>query len=235
MSSEFLIEYKKEKRKLVIDDLVSDYRMTTLDYDERFIFFSLREESKEDKFFKNIPITSRDYGCYQGAFPGLVLNPHKQYIEVGAGLGGFVEELVRKRRNKKNISEDNRPTIIDPADYSRLDALLLEAMRYVDDEKPGLKQETINLIKEVKQRCETYLDKEQVRIINMKVEDALVYHPELLGCADYIVDFLGPLTHAQAYKHFKNIEDEEAKQRAASLKETFLMMLKPGGMIYSYK
>ncbi len=122
-----------------------------------------------------IPITCRDLrssdgSAYHPELSKIVRNPdpHKRYIEVGAGLGEFAPRI-------RGI------VVIDPANY----LLMLEMLKEIKPDVGWL--DRIRLAKLVR-RCEAILDPARVTLINKTLQGAVENHPDLLESADVVVD-----------------------------------------------
>ena len=120
---------------------------------------------------RDYTITARDMDGY----PKLEINQGFQYVEVGAGMGGFIKHLIDKKVEKK-------PIVIDPSDYTRMKKMLYFA------ENIDLTYNLKERIKLLRERCEIVLDPDKVRLINSRVEEAVRDNKELIGLADVVVD-----------------------------------------------
>jgi len=129
----------------------------------------------------SIKVTCRDFCEYNRKYREKRLSPDYQYVEVGAGLGGYIHNIIDKFGNELS----HRPIIIDPADYSELKQLLIYARGLGMDE--ALKRRCERLIT----RCELYQDPRQVDLINLTLHEAFRKRPEIQGIADVVIDFFG--------------------------------------------
>jgi hypothetical protein len=106
------------------------------------------------------------------------INPRLQYIEVGAGLGGFIKFICDRQRDSSP-----KPVVIDPADYARMEDML----KYCLDTGTSDRE----IIEELLERCELLLNKDRVILINKKLDIAIQEHPEILETADVVIDNYG--------------------------------------------
>jgi len=120
-------------------------------------------------------VTARDLNEYpRGSFK---VERHKQYTEVGAGLGEFVSYAVQRCI---------RPVIvIDPVDYGNLYAMIKYA-RYCL-ELPGKMKQRLEVLSK---RCRNMLNR-KVRHIRKTLDQAIADMPELEGSSDVVVDSVG--------------------------------------------
>ncbi len=114
------------------------------------------------------------------------INPEYQYVDVGAGLGELAPLLVAKLKVKR------KPIIIDPVDYSALRELLGYALPRFD-KKPFLNKQ----IEELLGRIEIIKNPNEVRLLNMRLGEAVERFPDIHGCADVLVDVAGPITYCE--------------------------------------
>lgn len=130
-------------------------------------------------------ITGRDNepGKTPQILPGL------QYIEVGAGLGGFTPDVVRYTQAAPNFKP---PIVIDPVSYHELGKLLTSGRKRATDE--GKKR-----IDTFLERCEVMLDPTKVRHYRTTLTRAVARHPELHGAGDVVLDRLGGAFYTNAH------------------------------------
>jgi len=118
------------------------------------------------------------------------IDSRAQYVEVGAGLGGFIPGLV----NIYFGSEFPKPIVIDPADYS--------VMRDMIHFAKGLDfhysfSDVINdRLSLLEYRCGVYMDSSRVCLVNMNLGDALLAFPGLEGSADFVIENTGPVCYS---------------------------------------
>ena len=112
-------EWSKDKKHVKVIDRETKYSLHLCHVvDGPFHCFHTTFNS--DSANSNLFITGRGIEDYDPDIVRHVLNPNYQYIEVGAGLGEFTPRLVEIFGNKIN----NRPVVIDPANYDVLNGLL---------------------------------------------------------------------------------------------------------------
>ncbi len=137
-----------------------------------------------------LPITGRSFPQYVRKRKDLVpINPRYQYVDVGAGLGEFVPALVT-RFGKLNY----RPIIIDPANYR----LMKEILTYAHNHGTS-SQKTIEAFLK---RIDLITNPKLVRLINMKLGEAVETYPKLHGTADVVVDMAGPSMYCETEIHY---------------------------------
>ena len=161
-------------------------------------------------------ITSRSAKTYKDFFSKvhLVDEVGPQFIEAGAGLGGFLPDLVHRRELHPP------PIVIDPIDYAwvhaQLEAVLgLDAVQLLGEE---IKRE----IQEVIERCVFYRSS-LVRHIRLPLHEALrQYGKSLKEKGDAIIDVYGGGT----YEEVDRVNDLPSITNICRL-------VKPDGRLYS--
>lgn len=125
--------------------------------------------------YKNYPthVTDRDVEGYR-RYPQ---SPGFQYIEIAAGLGGFIPHMVR--RYGKRLK--NSPIVIDPVSYETMDPMLSFAL---DGRMPENVEARLRILLD---RCSIYMDKQVIRHIELPVHDAIEKHPEIHHLGDVVV------------------------------------------------
>jgi len=162
-----------------------------------------------------IVISERDVKQYFDYFDDLkTINPKLQYLEVGAGLGGFIPYLV----NEWSQILTSKPIVIDPADYR----LMANMLRYAKQLNlgVGIGKRLDELIK----RAEIIIDPGKVYLVNTRLGEALRSVPELQAIADVVIDLLGPVNYpsSEFHGHDTDIEDR--------ILEMEKILLKPNGI-----
>lgn len=171
---------------------------------ERYVMPLDRDGRPEEIHSPHGLITLRNIWAYGELVPNLKIDPTKSYMEVGAGIGGFISHV-----DKFLKPSSPRPLVIDPANYALMRDMLNFSLSTdrVDRERVG----------ELVDRCNLILNPKKVNFVNKKLSDALEQHPELEGTIDVIVDNFGPC-------HWMGLEESAAIERK---------FLKPGGKIYA--
>jgi hypothetical protein len=163
-----------------------------------------------------VGITARDYDTYcqmlnnRNRLPQL--NPNLQYIEIGAGLGGYIPELIK--RYKKELT--SIPIVIDPVDYQILHSMLLIAK----DKK--LPENLHGRINELLFRCDLYMNPSEVNLIPLSLQEAISSHPEIHGIGDIIIDLNAVSLYDSISEGKKNILDMLIKLRKDGVGKIFV-------------
>lgn len=169
-------------------------------------------------------LSARTIADYQRHFPGLHLQPQKQYVEVGAGLGEPLVALARQAAASNGVLP--KPIAIDPVQYEVIrDLLGCIDERYGDLQ--GVKILTTH-IRELRDRCNVLLDPAQVTLIRKPLAAAVAAHPELHGCADVVVDLYGAAAHVKPTAAFTMTRAEVLEKLADVLRQEQLL-LRTGG------
>lgn len=133
-----------------------------------------------------ILISERDLKQYFDYFSDLkIINPKFKYLEIGAGLGGFIPFLALEWSQRL----ESKPIVIDPADYR----LMAHMLRYAKELRLGA--DIDKRLDELIQRAEIILDPEKVYLVNMALGEAIRSMPELQSVADVVIDLLGPVNY----------------------------------------
>lgn len=142
-------------------------------------------------------LSARTIADYQQFFSGFQLQPQKQYLEVGAGLGEPLVALARQAAASQGALP--KPIAIDPVAYE----LVRDLFGCMEDRYGSLAgvRALIDPVRELRARCDVLLDPDMVRLIRLPLEEAVVKHPELQGCADVVVDLYGAAAHVKPSKH----------------------------------
>ena len=180
-------------------------------------------------------VTSRDLGDYIKAFAVLakpLVNNHR-YIEVGAGLGGFIPHIAKHTRQP--------PTVIDGADYQRIHDMLSYAVnpqqyeRLLGHAHPGIKtlfQETTKpRIRTLMRRCETLLNPDKVNLINLPLSKALRYFPGIVASGDVVIDLYGAVEYPRCDHGIPAGTHQEEHSRVLELEER---LVAPGGFFLHF-
>ncbi|MBS3158088.1 hypothetical protein J4206_02255 [Candidatus Woesearchaeota archaeon] len=162
---------------------------------------------------KEVPVTSRDVGSYSKA-EALILDPSLQYIEIGAGLGGFIPAVVNSQQGY-----GPKPIVIDPCDYHSLYEMMNRALHLdISDQMRSRLDFHI-------ERCKVYLS-DNVVLLNMWLGDA-IRRPDLVGIADIVVDNLAALLYGDPHTGFDN-GFEAGRQQVEDWEK---LMLKENGLL----
>ncbi|MBR9683818.1 hypothetical protein GOV03_04740 [Candidatus Woesearchaeota archaeon] len=193
-----MADYQIERfsKRIRVIDQNSDYTLT-IDTAERTHLKPFR------RFIFTIPrfdkgkmhVTARDLPDYSLEVQNLEIEPYKQYLEIGSGLGEFMPDLV------KQLAPDSpKPIVIDYVDYHLL-------MGMIDYSK------NLSLSKEINKRCEVLIDRastilnpKKVTLITSPVEHFLL-DEENFGIADVIMDHFA----ASLYSHEKSLNERIKK------------------------
>lgn len=170
---------------------------------------------------KKVGITARELDCYRPDIASLDINPDCQYLEIGAGLGGFIPHVVECMRRSSP-----RPIVIDQADYVLMKEMLQEASMM------DLGQEISERLQVLIQRCDLYLDPSKVRLVNTTLGQAVKQHPDLKEVADVVVQESGANLYPLTEKCAGDRVTYEGLERRISRFERYL--LKKEGRLLSY-
>jgi len=147
-------------------------------------------------------------------------DPAKRYIEVGAGLGGFIREGI---------------TIIDPANYKLMAKLIEVALSNVKN------RTHVQRLEELSGRCELVLDNSKVKLINRTLGEALREYPDLSEKAEVVIDNDGPINYwkNEGCTNHQEIIDMEMRLLTEGgflyLSQRFPVYQKKGGEIVEIK
>ncbi len=138
-------------------------------------------------------LSARSIADYQRHFPGFQLKPHKQYLEVGAGLGEPLVALAKQAAASNGAMP--KPTAIDPVPYE----LVRDLFGCIDERYAHLSgvQKLLHDIRELRSRCDILLDPSKVNLVRLPLEEAVQQHPQLRGSADVVVDLYGAAGHVK--------------------------------------
>ena len=146
------------------------------------------------------------------------MDPNFQYLEVGAGLGGFIPFLV----NESSQRPVSKPIVIDPANYLLM-SQMLEYAKGLD-----LDAEINEYLDKLMGRAQTILDPQKVHLVNMKLGEALESKPELRGVADVVIDLYGPANYPWTeISGQQGIDNEGLAKRVIEMEKE---LLKPNGL-----
>ena len=142
--------------------------------------------------------TSRDFDQYKDhvAWGRRDHRAWYQYNEVGAGLGGFLPEVVAHFGD----SLKHLPVVIDPFNYMEALPLLDSLSRLPFDSY------STAVLTEARERCFFYLNPEKVRLINTTLQAALTQFPEIHHSAHVVVDHKGPGSHKEFGAEITSLE-----------------------------
>lgn len=155
-------------------------------------------------------VTDRSIREYHGSFHEMPWNRDFQYVDVGAGLGGFIPYLV------EDLGVNKKPIVIDPCDYAHMREMLITARQLVEG---TALQPRIDMLLH---RSEIYLDSSRVVLVQEPVQDAIRNHPELIGIADVVLDHWA----TGRYCH-KDMRDADTQLLKAAQREKGLYLIDP--------
>ncbi|MBI4441619.1 hypothetical protein HY639_05605 [Candidatus Woesearchaeota archaeon] len=159
-----------------------------------------------------LPITARDLKDYPESVRSLPIDPSKTHIEVGAGLGGFIQ----------HVTAWCKPIAIDPAKYDVMERMLS------DVHGRRLPRYVMNRLEVLLERCALIRDRNRVHLLNMTLGNALERHPELLASADVVVDHFG----ATEYVKNEDLAPAPHRDQALLIAERERQLLKPEGRLF---
>ncbi|MFH0798028.1 MAG: hypothetical protein V1906_01310 [Candidatus Woesearchaeota archaeon] len=160
-------------------------------------------------------ITCRDLDEYHEDINSLNIDPCRQYIEIGTGLGEFVHYV-------SGICKA-MPIAIDPARYGVMQCMLETSRRMVLD---TIIRDKIDVLI---WRCRNIQDKTRIHLINMKLGEALEAYPSLYGIADVVIDNCGPSLYPLNEKSTECESEESAA--VSSIDSLENKLLKSGGKL----
>mgnify|MGYP000365569027 CR=1 FL=1 len=131
------------------------------------VYFSTKNVSND----RWVMVTSRDESVYREHFPELTQENSGKVMVIGAGLGGFIRDIVA-----------------DVVNYEEVKTLLNTA---IDELGGKIDKNVFNRLLELKRRVEIITDPEKVLLINSLVEEIPQCHPELEGQIARVVDLCG--------------------------------------------
>lgn len=215
---------RKFKRGKALEDKSTKYSLVLIDDEIDLGRVHFVNWNKADPRFPEtgIPITGRSLTEYAKHLPNLVISPKLQYVEVGAGLGEFIPALAERFNEKIRP-----PIIIDPANYP----LMREMLEYVLGKNLTDAKQT-ERAKAFLERIKIITNPDKVRLYNKTLGRAIHENPELIGCADAVLDFTGPKIYSETEirKDDKFNSGKELKQRLElRIKLYEMMLLKSNG------
>ena len=223
MGCEYII--KKNRNSITIEDSKTEHSLHINPH------FSESNDWKSLYFYapwKNskMLVTARDFSDYNANVLKIPIDSKFQYIEVGAGLGGFVQYVVEKLEGSCP-----RPIIIDPVNYD----VLLNLLAFAENQ--ALNAAQYARIKTLKARCNLFLDRTKVNVISAKLSYAVNNNSRLLNIADFVVDNKGPSLHTATEYDFFNKKSINSKNFGSSEKFIYELekkLLKPSGKVISH-
>lgn len=223
----FRYRVKTINNLLSVEDVKTDYLLylnlfnTDLNNWRTLYFFSILNNAR-------MLVTARNIEEYDRRVSKIPIQSDFQYVEVGAGLGGFVPHIIEKQ--KADYKNNYLPAIIiDPINYEILRDLLV----YSDGLELNVKQHL--RIKTLKSRCDLFLNKNKVNLVNAKLSDA-VKDKKLQNIADFVVDNFGPSNHTCTEYAFskRNMASDEFDASEKFVYELEKRLLKPSGKVISH-
>lgn len=133
-------------------------------------------------------VTTRDAQYHRFSDRIVPFDSRFQYVDIGAGLGGFTPYLV----DEIHVSE--RPIVIDPVDYGMVREMLLFARTV--SQRSDIQGRIDTLV----HRCDIYLDPSRVYLVNTTLERAIDEHHEIHGMADIVLDYWAAAVRGDRYR-----------------------------------
>lgn len=143
-----------------------------------------------------------------------------QHLEVGGGLSGFITHLALSRNRRF------RPIIIDPVNYNHLKGLLEYALQ---ERREILSEIDKKRLRTLLKRIEIIQDPNLVRLVNVRLSDALHIHPDLIQSSDVVLDVYGP-----SYHHRTEIPNGTTGHALKIVTELEQHLVKPGGHLIQH-
>lgn len=211
---------RKEGSKLLINNDLSRYQLI-IDTEVKKGFWQalFRWELPDEKF--PVFITARDFKNYDEDVQKIPLDSTKQYVEIGAGLGGFIPHLVSAFNN--NLT--NLPIVIDPANYNLMKKMLNEGIYQA--KKRGYNENMTHRLETLIGRCKIFTDNSKVNLINTSLKRALSTYPKLKGIADFVIENRG--SHYYPQIEFPERENGQDIKNLGKIHELRDSLLKQGG------
>ncbi|HRH93693.1 MAG TPA: hypothetical protein PKV72_04155 [Candidatus Peribacteria bacterium] len=173
-------------------------------------------------------ISSRLRKQYQVMMPGFQIDPHKQLVEVGAGLS---EPVVHWAECAAALEPKGpRPVVIDPADYPLMADMVDTAIALAPEEEHIA--QVLDILMDLKRRCAVLLDPDRVVLLPVELKEAAVLYPELRGLADVVVDCYAAATYVPVNFNKPNISGQRkrVREKIFAIERSFL---KPDGALFS--
>lgn len=167
---------------------------------------------------KHIAVTGRDFKDYTDMLGLTTIYHGYQHLEVGAGVGGFITHLATFS------GRFHRPIIIDPVDYTSLRSLL----------ETGLKERSCKKshkrMGELLRRIDIIQNPDLVRLVNLRLSEAIQEQPNLTQCADVVLDIYGP-----SYHYSTEMPKGPEREALYKIRELETQLLKPGGTLLQWR
>jgi hypothetical protein len=176
--------------------------------------------TRDGHVFSHIPVTATWLRGYPAEVRKLKITPGLQYLEVGAGYGGFIPRVLLGSRQGSP-----RPIIIDSADFDAMHGLLSYAKAHI-----RLPDRISGIVDKILERHGLITDPGRVRLLNMNLGDALCGFPDLAGIADVLVDRCGAVSYPELEARDGDRLLRDFVQRVAELERR---LLKQGGKIFT--
>lgn len=212
MSSTELLSWDEERLKVRrFADPQTGYEMSmSLDSnrhrDGRIYFCGVVGDSK-----KAIPITARSLRLYANSLDGFSVDPRKQHIEMGSGLGELLSAVA---------NSSHPPIAVDAANYQSIEYICDQAV--TNAKKYGIDSEARFRILTLLMRARLAQDSSRVKLINTAFHKALPQIP--VGFADVVVDCAGPSLYPEV--------DGKPGRKLGSLLDHYKTLLKPDGKLF---
>ncbi len=145
----------------------------------------------------NFYITNRSLSEYRSweRFPkDFIFDCNKQYVESGGGLSQLMSILTN------NFNLKNRPIAIDPFNIS----LIIELLELGLENGLSFKKTYRNEIRVYLERANLLLDDTKVKFYNTTLSEAVDNNPELVHCADFLIDVAGASMYSmETYNNYR--------------------------------
>ena len=140
-------------------------------------------------------VTCRDLRDYDREIKEHKINPNFKYVEIGAGLGEFIPNLIDRYGSKLKY----KPIVIDPINYSLIRDIINFTLSL------DLTKKVSGRLKIILMRCLIILDNNKVILINIDLEQA-VKSKKILNIADVLIDMAGAAHYMKNYKYAWKLE-----------------------------
>ena len=208
-----------EKKFLILDGANPDYELAIEPgcsksfRDVKFLIYSKKSPHVHSENGPFVLVTARDFEDYNEKIINHTIDPRLQYLEVGPGLGGFLERIVSMQD-----SSCPKPIAIEQADYSVMKKMLKFAKAELSS---SVDQKTKGRIETLIERCNLIANSDKIRLIQRPMQNATTLYPELVGCADRVVSNV-------AVGHY-------AMERREYFQEILESFLKPNGKLLQFE
>ena len=192
---------KIEENYIQVDCPEQRYNLTIRRKDQKTPWRQIMFKQEVGISKESVYITGRTLEEYDEDVRNIPFDQNAQYMEIGAGLGGFIPSLIDRLGDSLN----KKPIVVDQANYELMLQMLKRGQEVISAE--NYSQNALDNLRSFIERAEFYNSSDKIDLINLPFGMALRTFPDLIGKVDYLVDHRGSRLYPQIENSMDSVEN----------------------------